>query len=106
VMQEEMMVLEQNETWELIIFPSRKKVIGCKWVCTVKLNTDGSLARLKAILVTKSYSQVMDRIMWILSLRSQSCRADHGIISSNLPLAISWTLRMLFSMILLMRKIT
>jgi len=34
-----------------------KKVIGCRWVYTAKLNPDGTLARLKARLVAKGYSQ-------------------------------------------------
>ena len=48
----------QNGTWELATLPPWKKVIGCKWVYTIKLNPDGSLARLKARLTIKRYSQV------------------------------------------------
>jgi len=57
-MQEEMTALEHNETWELVTLPPGKKVVGCKWVDTIKLNPDGSLARLKTRLVAKRYSQV------------------------------------------------
>lgn len=53
-----MIVLEQNNTWELVTLPLGKKAIGCKWVYTVKLNPNGSLASLKARLVAKGYSQV------------------------------------------------
>jgi len=56
-MLEEMTTLEQSETWELITLPPRNKVVGCKWVYTVKFNPGGSLARLKVILVAKRYSQ-------------------------------------------------
>ena len=42
-------------SWSL---PPGKKVIGCKWVYTIKLNLDRSLARLKASLVAKRYLQV------------------------------------------------
>jgi len=37
---------------------TEEEIIGCKWVYSVKLNPDGSLARLKARLIAKSYSQV------------------------------------------------
>ena len=37
--------------------PVGKKVIGCRWVFTVKVNPDGSIARLKACLVAKGYAQ-------------------------------------------------
>ena len=36
--------------------PVWKKVIGCRWVFTVKVNPDGSIARLKAHLVAKGYA--------------------------------------------------
>ena len=32
-----------------------KKAIGCRWVFTVKVNPDGSIAMLKACLVAKGY---------------------------------------------------
>ena len=34
-----------------------KKAIGCRWVFTVKVNHDGSIARLKARLVAKGYAR-------------------------------------------------
>jgi len=37
---------------------SRKKAVSCRGVYTVKLYPDGSLACLKACLVTKGYSQM------------------------------------------------
>jgi hypothetical protein len=37
--------------------PPSKKAVGCKWVFTVKVNPDGSIARLKARLVAKGYAQ-------------------------------------------------
>jgi len=40
-----------------ISFTSSKKASGCRWVYTVKLNHDGTLARLKASLVAKEYSK-------------------------------------------------
>ncbi|KAL5741578.1 hypothetical protein ACOSP7_028310 [Xanthoceras sorbifolium] len=54
---EEMNALDDNGTWNLVDLPSGKRAIGCKWVFTVKVNPDGSVARLKARLVAKGYAQ-------------------------------------------------
>ncbi|XP_031285404.1 uncharacterized protein LOC116144087 [Pistacia vera] len=45
---EEMNVLNVNGTWTLVDLPTGKRHIGCKWVFAVKVNLDGSVARLKA----------------------------------------------------------
>ena len=37
--------------------PTGKKAIGCRWVFIVKVNPNGSIARLKARLVAKGYAQ-------------------------------------------------
>ncbi|KAL3518523.1 hypothetical protein ACH5RR_021112 [Cinchona calisaya] len=56
-MEEEMMALDNNGTWDLVHLPANKEAIGCKWVFVVKVNPDGSVARLKARLVAKGYAQ-------------------------------------------------
>jgi len=56
-MDEEMVALNVNVTWELIALPKDKKTIGCKWVYKVKHNVDGSMSRYKARLVAKGYAQ-------------------------------------------------
>ena len=55
---DEMQALDDNVTWDLVSLPIGKKVIGCCWVFAVKFNPDGSVARLKARLVAKSYAQI------------------------------------------------
>ena len=52
----EMKALHHNRTWELVPLPSTKKIVGCKWVYTVKFNPNGSVERLKAHLVAKGYT--------------------------------------------------
>ena len=47
-MDEEMVALERNSTWELVKLPLGKRVVGCRWVYTPKFNVDGSLERYKA----------------------------------------------------------
>ena len=54
---DEMDVLTDNGTWDLVRLPVGKKTIGCRWVFTVQVNLDGSIAQLKAYLVTKGYAQ-------------------------------------------------
>nr|AFP55546.1 gag-pol polyprotein [Rosa rugosa] len=53
----EMDALEKNCTWELVSLPQGKKTVGCRWVYTVKHNSDGSVDRYKARLVAKGYTQ-------------------------------------------------
>ena len=56
-MLEEMRALEKNATWEKVDLPDGKTTVGCKWVFTVKYNSDGSLERYKARLVAKGLTQ-------------------------------------------------
>ncbi|CAL8169979.1 unnamed protein product [Prunus armeniaca] len=56
-MEEELSMIEKNETWELVDRPSDKQVIGVKWVFKTKLNLDGSVQKNKARLVAKGYVQ-------------------------------------------------
>ena len=54
---DEMKVLDDNGTWDLVLLHTGKKAIGCSWVFAIKFNLDGSIARLKAHLVAKGYAQ-------------------------------------------------
>ncbi|GJZ39746.1 retrovirus-related pol polyprotein from transposon TNT 1-94 [Tanacetum coccineum] len=56
-MEDEIQVIEKNNTWELTDRPSDKDVIGVKWVYKVKSNAYGFVQRNKARLVVKGYSQ-------------------------------------------------
>ncbi|TQD85563.1 hypothetical protein C1H46_028875 [Malus baccata] len=55
-MENEIAMIEKNNTWELVSRPSDKPVIGVKWVYKTKLNLDGSVQKNKARLVAKGYS--------------------------------------------------
>ena len=57
-MQEELNMIEKNNTWELVDRPTHKKAIGVKWVYRTKLNSDGSVNKHKARLVVKDYTQM------------------------------------------------
>jgi len=56
-MEEEVKMIEKNNTWELVNCPKGKDIIGVKWVYKTKLNPDGTIQKHKAILVAKGYSQ-------------------------------------------------
>jgi hypothetical protein len=56
-MMEEMTTLDKNNTWVCTTLPRNKRVVGCKWVFSVKQNVDGKVERYKARLVAKGYSQ-------------------------------------------------
>jgi len=56
-MHEEMEALHKNKTLDLVKLPNGKKVVGCKWVFTIKHKVDGSVERYKARLVTKGFTQ-------------------------------------------------
>lgn len=56
-MNEEIISIEKNKTWELIDLPKGKNVIGVKWIYKTKFKEDGSIHKHKARLVAKGYSQ-------------------------------------------------
>ena len=56
-MQEELEALKKNNTWKLVPLPRGKKVVGCKWVFSIKHKADGSIDRYKARLVVKGFTQ-------------------------------------------------
>jgi len=52
-MNDEIEALQKNRTWELVNLPPGKKIVGCRWIITVKLNSKGNIERYKARLVAK-----------------------------------------------------
>jgi len=56
-MEKELEASEKTNTWEMVSLPSGKKPITGKWVYKVKCKADGSVERLKARLVVKSFTQ-------------------------------------------------
>jgi len=56
-MDQEIKMIEKNDTWELTDKPEDKDIIGLKWVYKIKYNEDGSIQKYKARLVAKGYSQ-------------------------------------------------
>ena len=40
-MQKEFRSLKDNETWELVLLLSKRKLVQCKWVYRTKMDDDG-----------------------------------------------------------------
>ena len=56
-MVEEMAALHSTGTQDLVTLPG-KSPVGCRWVYTVKIGTNGGVDHLKARLVAKGYTQI------------------------------------------------
>ena len=56
-MDEEIKVIDRNNTWELTKFPEGSQPFGVKWVFKKKMNAQGEIERYKARFVVKGYKQ-------------------------------------------------
>lgn len=56
-MEEEMMSLLKNQTWELVSLPTGKNIIDNKWIFTEKRKSNGEIERYKARLVVRGFTQ-------------------------------------------------
>ena len=56
-MKEEVHALHTQGTWSLVPLPADRNLVGCKWIFKIKRHSDGSIARHKARLVGKGFSQ-------------------------------------------------
>ena len=50
-------LLQDNETWELVPFPSKRKRVQCKWVYGTKVATYGYHIKYNSMLVSKCFYQ-------------------------------------------------
>eukprot|EP00253_Pinus_taeda_P036179 PITA_36179 len=57
-MEKEYNSLLENQTWDLVPLPSRRKLVRCKWVYRSKSAAEGQITRWKARLVAKGFPQV------------------------------------------------
>ncbi|GFW12954.1 copia protein [Trichonephila clavipes] len=54
-MKEEINIMSEKCVWELVPRPEKEKVIGNRWVYTIKRNEEGKFLRYKARLVAQGY---------------------------------------------------
>lgn len=59
-MKKEIVALELNQSWELMLKPSDEKPISCKWFYKIKRHINGSIKRYKARLQPKAFLSNMD----------------------------------------------
>ena len=52
-----MQALEKNETGDMVELPKGKKIVGCKWIFTIKYKADETIERYKARLEAKGFTQ-------------------------------------------------
>eukprot|EP00253_Pinus_taeda_P036514 PITA_36514 len=56
-MEDEMMALGKNDTWDLVELSKDRKTVGCKWFSKLKHGVNDTEDRYKARLVAKGFSQ-------------------------------------------------
>jgi hypothetical protein len=59
-MQEEYNSLLENQTWDLVPLPSRRKLVRCRWFYRTKSIVDGHISIYKARIFSKGFQQVHD----------------------------------------------
>lgn len=62
-MENEILALEKNNTWEVINKPPNSEVIDCRWVYKIKSKSDGS-EKYKARLVARGFTQIYGENYW------------------------------------------
>lgn len=92
-MDDEFNSLQQQGTWILVPSDSGMNIVDCKWVYKLKTNTDGSINKYKARLVTKGYLQQPG----VDFIETFSLVVKHTTIRLFLSLAVTfgWQLRQL-----------
>lgn len=56
-MAEELIALHKINTWDLVLLPPGKHAFGSRWVYKIKIKSDGTVDKYKALFVAKEFSQ-------------------------------------------------
>lgn len=94
------------DCWDLVNLPKGKKSVGCKWVFTVKVNPDGSVARLNVRLVALGYAQAygvdyLDTFSTVAKLTSVRLFIS---LAASRNWSISWISRMSSFLVIFTKK--
>lgn len=56
-MKDELNIMYKRQVWTLVLLPKNKKILGNKWVYTVKKDENNKIVRYKARLVAQGFKQ-------------------------------------------------
>lgn len=56
-MEDEIWMIEKNNTWELHDIPKEKEIVSQKWICKIKLNQIREIQKHKGKLVVRDFIQ-------------------------------------------------
>ena len=56
-MEEEIVMIKKNNTWELVAIPREREVVRLKWIYKIKFNQEGDIQKHKARLVARGFTQ-------------------------------------------------
>ena len=55
-MEEEILAHKENKSMEKCMLPRGKKMVGYKWVLSIRFHADGTIERYRASVVAKGYT--------------------------------------------------
>ena len=56
-MEEEIRMIQKNNSWQLVAIPREREVVGLKWIYKIKLNQEGNIQNHKARFVARGFTQ-------------------------------------------------
>ena len=51
---------KKKKTWYIVELPKGKKIVGCKWIFTIKYKVDEIIEKYKSRFVAKGFTQTYD----------------------------------------------
>jgi hypothetical protein len=99
--EEELTSMREMKTWNLVPPPRGANIVSSKWVYKVKTNSDGSIARFKARLVERGFTQVagvdyeetfapIAKFTTIRLMLSLACSLQWPVQQINIDTAFLW----------------
>ncbi|GFS30572.1 hypothetical protein Acr_00g0012650 [Actinidia rufa] len=93
----EVEALHRNNTWQVVPLPPDEKIVGCKWVFSVKFHADGSIERYETRLVAESFTHISGKycsatFALVAKLTNEHSLESHALqISAGSHLFVSHT---------------